>query len=104
VAARSTCSKTPDVLNVIRLMRKKIIYQDSVIDELQSEKIALLGLVVETLDRKIELLEQSKGKETEAAPRKKRKRNGKAQGNHSLSRVPHASMGTERTQEAEERM
>jgi hypothetical protein len=61
--------KDPDVLNVIRLMRKKIIYQDSVIDEIQSEKIALLGLVVETLDRKIELLEQSKGKETEAAPK-----------------------------------
>jgi len=76
--------KDPDVLNVIRLMRKKIIYQDSVIDELQSEKIALLGLVVETLDRKIELLEQSKGKETEAALKEERKRNGKAQGNHSL--------------------
>jgi hypothetical protein len=61
--------KDPDVLNVIRTVSKKIIYQDSVIDELQSENIERLGLVVDTLERKIELLEQSKGKEPKTAPK-----------------------------------
>jgi hypothetical protein len=61
--------KDTDVRNVIRTMSKKIIYQDSVIDELQSENIELPGLVVDTLDRKIELLEQSKGKEPKTAPK-----------------------------------